>query len=131
MIKLYSLISKLFHNLVTIQLCNFIYFRKISVPAASIYLPLSHWLKYYHLLLIYCFYIIGGLNDYSFFLTKLYANLQDSSDSFHATVYIPCQSIKIRCVFLKIPAYPIIIPGLPLRTTFWRRLHNMSSLMNL
>ena len=71
LIKLCSLISKLFHNLVTIQLCNFIYFRKISVPAASIYLPLAHWLRYYHLLLIYCFYIIGGLNDYSFFLITL------------------------------------------------------------
>lgn len=43
-------------------------------------------------------------------LTKLYANLQDPSDSFHATVYIPCQSIKIRCVFLKIPAYPSHYP---------------------
>ena len=40
----------------------------------------------------------------SLLLTKLYANLQDPSDSFHATVYIPCQSIKMRCVFLKIPA---------------------------
>ena len=43
-------------------------------------------------------------------LTKLYANLQDPSDSFHATVYIACQSIKIRCVFLKIPAYPCHYP---------------------
>lgn len=43
-------------------------------------------------------------------LTKLYANLQDPSDSFCATIYIPCQSIKMQCVFLKIPACPSHYP---------------------